>query len=114
MARVNVYSIMVGDIYTWQGNVNLGFSYVFIMLFIYSFKMYLIMNIHEYPLENENSVKICLFCFTFFASTHIMYVMPYKLCTWSYVTTGMILGLRPANERWRYFVMTSLIGWVQA
>ena len=28
--------------------------------------------------------------------------------------TGMILGLRPANERLRYFVMTSLIGWAQA
>ena len=25
---------------------------------------------------------------------------------------GLILGLRPANERWRYFV-TSLIGWAQ-
>ena len=28
--------------------------------------------------------------------------------------TGMILGLHPANERQRYFVITSLIGWVQA
>ena len=28
--------------------------------------------------------------------------------------TGLILGLRPANERWRYFVTTSLIGWPQA
>ena len=28
--------------------------------------------------------------------------------------TGLILGLRPANERRRYFVTTSLIGWVQA
>ena len=28
--------------------------------------------------------------------------------------TGMILGLRPANERRRYFVTTSLIGWAQA
>ena len=28
-------------------------------------------------------------------------------------TTGLILGLRPANERRRYFVATSLIGWVQ-
>ena len=27
---------------------------------------------------------------------------------------GLILGLRPANERRRYFVTTSLIGWVQA
>ena len=26
---------------------------------------------------------------------------------------GLILGLRPANERLLYFVMTSLIGWVQ-
>ena len=28
--------------------------------------------------------------------------------------TGLILGLRPANERRRYFVTTSLSGWVQA
>ena len=28
--------------------------------------------------------------------------------------SGLILGLHPANERWRYFVMKSLIGWVQA
>ena len=27
--------------------------------------------------------------------------------------TGLILGLRPANERQRYFVTTSLIDWVQ-
>ena len=27
--------------------------------------------------------------------------------------TGLILGLRPANERRRYFVTTSLIGWAQ-
>ena len=30
------------------------------------------------------------------------------------VVSGMILGLRPANERRRYFVTTSLIGWGQA
>ena len=28
--------------------------------------------------------------------------------------TGLILGLCPANERRRYFVTTSLIGWAQA
>ena len=28
--------------------------------------------------------------------------------------TGLILGLRSANERRRYFVTTSLIDWVQA
>ena len=27
---------------------------------------------------------------------------------------GLILGLHPANERWHYFVTTSLIGWAQA
>ena len=30
------------------------------------------------------------------------------------VPSGLILGLRPANERRRYFVTTSLIGWAQA
>ena len=34
-----------------------------------------------------------------------------QLYTWN---PGMILGLRPANERHRYFVTTSLIGGVQA
>ena len=28
--------------------------------------------------------------------------------------SGLILGLRPANEKRRYFVTTSLIGWAQA
>ena len=28
--------------------------------------------------------------------------------------TVMVMGLRPANERRRYFATTSLIGWVQA
>ena len=29
-------------------------------------------------------------------------------------TPGLILGLRTANERRRYFVTTSLIGWAKA
>ena len=36
--------------------------------------------------------------------------------TWEVTKTsyaGLILGLRPANERRRYFVTTSLIGWAQ-
>ena len=37
-----------------------------------------------------------------FASTFSMRHAPY--------VTGLILDLRPANERWRYFVTTSLIG----
>ena len=32
----------------------------------------------------------------------------------AYATTRLILGLRLANERRRYFVTTSLIGWAQA
>ena len=38
---------------------------------------------------------------------------PYKCfeCT-AHDDTGLILGLRPANEIRRYFVTTSLIGWV--
>ena len=36
-----------------------------------------------------------------------------KVCL-EWHTAGLILGLHPANERRRYFVMTSLIGWAQA
>ena len=32
----------------------------------------------------------------------------------SVAMAGLILGWRPANERRRYFVTTSLIGWAQA
>ena len=31
----------------------------------------------------------------------------------SQMLTGLILGLHPANERWRYFVTMFLIGWAQ-
>ena len=32
----------------------------------------------------------------------------------SFEKSGLILGLHPANERRHYFVLMSLIGWVQA
>ena len=32
----------------------------------------------------------------------------------AYTVSGLILSLRPANDRRRYFLTTSLIGWVQA
>ena len=35
-------------------------------------------------------------------------------CSWYRRTTGLILGLCPANERRRYIVTTYLIGWAQA
>ena len=39
----------------------------------------------------------------------------WSLGAWLIVTfkSGLILGLRPANKRRRYFVTTSLIGWAQ-
>ena len=36
-----------------------------------------------------------------------------KVTTPSDDTTGMIIGLHPANERRRYKVTPSLIGWAQ-
>ena len=33
---------------------------------------------------------------------------------WQRYSVELILGLRPANERGRYFITTSLIGWGQA
>ena len=46
-------------------------------------------------------------------SINIIYSMGY-LVLGGNAGEGLILGLRPANERRRYFVTTSLIGWVQA
>ena len=43
-------------------------------------------------------------------------VMSYWTKSWrrhNMVISGLILGSRPANERRRYFVTTSLIGWAQ-
>ena len=36
------------------------------------------------------------------------------LMEYKYNDTGLILGLPAANEKRRYFVTTSLIGWAQA
>ena len=36
------------------------------------------------------------------------------LRVWHDVNAALIVGLRPANERRRYFVTTCLIGWAQA
>ena len=41
------------------------------------------------------------------------YYSPLNINQFCYIITGLILGLRPANERRRYKVTTSLIGWVQ-
>ena len=38
---------------------------------------------------------------------------PHLVARFTYIA-GLILGLCPANERWRYFVTSSLIGWAQA
>ena len=39
-------------------------------------------------------------------------ISPISDIAWHYVS-GLILGLHPANERCRYFVMASLIAWAQ-
>ena len=44
----------------------------------------------------------------------IVSLMPQSRNNYKTSTSGLILGLRPTNERRRYFVMTSLIGWAQA
>ena len=47
--------------------------------------------------------------------TYVMQVMfdVYVTCESVCINSGLILGLRPANERRRYKVTPSLIGWAQ-
>ena len=40
-------------------------------------------------------------------------VYDYSSQTPRWLNSGLIIGLRPANERRHYFVMTSLIDWAQ-
>ena len=91
-----------------------------------------------FPIETENFSHTCtqylndilgwktekqslLGCFIYCLSSHVPVVL--RSLHWNTscieissavtycVSTELILGLHPANERWRYFVMTSLIGW---
>ena len=54
----------------------------------------------------------------YFANMAMFFVSVYELKWWKggiidTADAGLILGLHPANERRRYKVMRSLIGWVQ-
>ena len=44
-------------------------------------------------------------------NTETLFLQAHVFCYHDY--SGLILGLRPANERWRYKVRLSVIGWVQ-
>ena len=47
---------------------------------------------------------------------HNKHCIMWAICIWAHAgnhVAGLILGLHPANERRRYFVSTSLIGWTQ-
>ena len=59
-------------------------------------------QLHKKPRHYEHGIDLgWLFCaWLHTAGAHDQY-------------TGLILGLRPANERRRYKVTTSLIGWAQ-
>ena len=46
--------------------------------------------------------------------TNCILKVPPPSIKWMHVDVGLILALRSANERRRYFVTTSLFGWMQA
>ena len=49
---------------------------------------------------------VCIIYFSWQPHPRLIYLI-------TFITPGLILGLRPANERRRYFVTTSRIGWAQ-
>ena len=53
-------------------------------------------------------------CGKYITNIYIIRLPTYMWHTWLDCIAGLILGLRPANERRRYFVTMSLIGWTQA
>ena len=67
--------------------------------------------------ENKDIIKV-MNCWSFVRVIQNKGPVMWKVCLCQYVllfcNSGLILGLRPANERRRYFVTTSFIGWAQA
>ena len=76
--------------YFWCINISMYISQCN-SLFIYTYHVFLLIQLYR-----------------LFRSVHKCDVIT------SLLISGLILVLRPANERRRYFVTTSLIGWVQA
>ena len=85
---------------TWDARAMCYFcGYKTVTLIIYS-KTLVEQIIHPY---GSHTLPIEIFFFTPGTSREGIIVLP-----------GLILGLRPANERQCYFVTTSFIGWTQA
>ena len=75
----------------------------------------MIFNIHSTKIDiftfNEMLLKISPASSVPSWSNESYVKMAQKNCC---INTGLILGVRPANDRRRYFVTTSLIGWMKA
>ena len=58
-------------------------------------------------------LSICIVIFHRRSLYTLCYCEDYVYWSWRWQKSGLILGLHPANERRRYKVTSSLIGWVQ-
>ena len=74
---------------------------------------------HSHPIVCPWGQHMCSVLFAVWAfcyNHHHRHVLCNNICIrpcYSITYSGLILGLRPANERCSYFVTTSLIGWAQ-
>ena len=69
-----------------------------------------IFNLQYIPWNTHNVLLLCLLLqlfITHFIPLHIFLTFSIHL----YFSAGIILCVRPANQRWRYIVTSSLIGW---
>ena len=69
-----------------------------------------------FPLRNLLILDFCVFRLTFHIhNIRRVYLFLFESSPYmrKLLQGGLILGFRPANERRRYFVTTSLIGWAQ-
>ena len=89
---------------------------IIIYIFIYCLFIYLLWLIWLY--NNWCCIKIYCWFFCYMKCLFInlaIFTFLSDSCWWlGFTHPGLIIGLRPANERRRYLVTTSLIGWAQA
>ena len=109
----------VVSFFSWSGLEGEGTVNRFCRLLLYScHKFY--HKFHCYIINlNINQILILLLSLIFllFSLNNCRLELTTQISTSGSIqhkNTGLTLGLRPANERRRYFVTTSLIGWTQA
>ena len=78
----------------------------YLLILMNTYQTLFVLELSKYMLSDCN-ILYCIYCIWFISQVHWIW----SFGAISYEHTGIILYMRSANERWRYTVTPSLIGW---